>query len=73
MRLFTAEASLYKTSRQYQTAVPVGPVAGGAFPAQLELEPEDADDDCLSGCLEAGGSEEECTDECTGAEEGEEL
>lgn len=34
-----------------------------AFLAQVEMCPEVADE-CVSACLDAGGSEEECMEEC---------
>ena len=74
---FTAGASLYKTDRHYRSATSGALPVSGAFLAQLESELENGEEDmdagCYSECVEVGGSEEECMEECSAAEAGEEV
>ncbi len=67
---FTADASLYKSQKHYHTFIAGAGSSARAFPAQAELGPDEGGDemggDCLSACLQAGGSEEECAEECSG-------
>ncbi len=79
MRLFTAEASLYKSERNYQTAAsPAGLPGGRAFLAQVELGPGDThpgpilpDESCYGRCRAECGTGlgswicfERCLEDC---------